>query len=200
MTDPEGFLTASQDVVVAVGRVAVGGGILEGHAHEMLLALGGRPEKKTCGRVLAEIKRRATQGELPSYAAVDPAALARWCDRAMLAMEARNRVLHATLYHMSDEQAWRLHSEHLGSGTRLNLEDVEGRNHLDGIAAEFRSLVDESHGLHRGLLREVRDRVYVKPRRHDRDAWIVVFYGDDPNVERPTDDELDRWWAAYGPF
>jgi len=200
MSDADSFLRASQDVVVAVGKIAVGGGILEGHAHEMLLALGCHPGKKSCAQVIAAIERCALSGELPSYAAVDPVALAAWCDRAKRAIDQRNRVLHATLYHVVDEEAWQLHSEHLKYGTRRNLDDAEGRRYLDEVAAELKALVDESLELHRGMLREVRDHVYVKPRRHERDGWVVIFYGGDPNIERPTDDELDRWWSAYGPF
>ncbi len=82
------------DSVMAIGRISVAGGFVEGQAHLILRALDGEPGTNQFQVVIKQIK--AALPCVPDMSATDRASILEWCEKGSDGMKRRDRILHST--------------------------------------------------------------------------------------------------------
>lgn len=149
--DGTNFLGVELDQVLEVGKLAVVAGKLEWTVQQAAFSFGLSYEGKSLKRVVKDIRARAADGpeDWPDGLS---ASLGSWCERAITAIDLRDRWVHAVMVrlHVGGEQFIRA-SMHLKSGES---EAVERR-----LAAAIDLLVDvmnECSRLHFQLMQHQR--------------------------------------------
>lgn len=113
------------DAVMAIGRISVAGGFVEGQAHLILQALGGEPGTDQFQAVIRQIK--AALPCVPVMSATDRASILEWCVQASDGMKRRDRILHSTYAMLaidvdgSDRPEWTPIAMHIRTGARTRL-------------------------------------------------------------------------------
>jgi hypothetical protein len=88
------FMGVPESALLAVGKVTVAAGLLEEVAQDIDHALGGTPGDKQFKNVIREIREHLAN-DLPTHARAEVSDIHRWTERAISAMDNRNRWAHS---------------------------------------------------------------------------------------------------------
>jgi hypothetical protein len=183
----------ARDDVLMMGRLAVAAGRLEAAGWWIAVALRRDPRGNSFKEVVTGIRQAIAERGVPDYAHVEPNAISDWLERALSAMDQRDRWLHAFFAQRKESGKWASVSQHLKSG------GVDYPQPLTKLVQQIKSLANDGLALHLGLLRELTDGVFLKQYRLCADEpYVVIRHGDDADFPRPTDDQVDAWAREYG--
>jgi hypothetical protein len=140
------FLGATDASLIAIGKVTVAAGGLEEIAREIDYALGGKPGKKQFKDVVREIRQLLADG-LPAYVEVQASDVQGWTERAVSAMDDRDRWAHSGYKQIKRADAFEPIAQHLRSGVRSEIAETAGRH-----AERLRTLYVEGLKHHVALL------------------------------------------------
>ena len=114
------FLGVPDAGLIAIGKVTVAAGGMEEIAREIDYALDGTPGKKQFKDVVREI-RQLLAGGLPVSAEVLASDVQAWTERAMSAMDDRDRWAHSGYKKVKGPDAFEPVAQHLRSGVRSEI-------------------------------------------------------------------------------
>lgn len=121
------FLGVPNAGLIAIGKVTVAAGGLEEIAREIDYALGGMPAKKQFKDVVREIRERLTS-DLSADAEVQATEVQTWTERAVSAMDDRDRWAHSGYKQIKRADAFEPIAQHLRSGVRSEIAETAGRH------------------------------------------------------------------------
>jgi len=156
VADEAGYRAIPDEIIMAIGKLVVMSGNLEGLGHHVAEALGLDNERNQLkfSQLMRTVKARATDAGVPECSVAHgdstmATELQSWTGRTVEGMDRRNSVLHSFFFfRMSSDRQWVAVREHIKPGEHhdVTLDDI------DSVQVKLEALYDQGTRLRHNLL------------------------------------------------
>ena len=195
-TPPAGsFLGASADVLQSLGKLV----IVSGRIEQCAIDLGeifsvDRAHTLPIGRLLKELRKRSGRWGVPPWSSASATDVESWTLSVEQSMDRRNQVFHAAHLMRADEVG--SHAEMLNHRTGDPLPADHAT--FESLATELSNRLNTGGRILLTYMHQVKTGVYIRNEISPTGRPIVIQdAGNDANMPRVTDDEINSYWNAW---
>ena len=187
VTVTDDFFGLDKESLVELGKIAVGGGLLERVTRDIANAVFVTPAKLPFSAVIDLIRERCQDIGVPAWSTTEPSEVLVWCQRARQRMEERHRMLHSAFFQRYTGEAMVVHFESMKDGRGVRRFDAV---RINKDANKIRAVVNDGHRIEQGLLPVMAPGVYVRCLPPGEAAQGVIRTVDGVYPPRPADADI----------